>query len=63
MEEDLLTALNVRFASRGIKLEFRDGDLWIGSRSTAEEQRFEAEYGGMVRQLRAILRGEFCSPQ
>jgi hypothetical protein len=62
MAESFIEALNVTLAPRGIKLEFRDGDLWIGARSAAEAQQFEAEHGEIVRRLRGLLRGESTSP-
>jgi hypothetical protein len=59
---DLIAALNAKLITRGIKLEYRDGDLWISARSAEDDQAFELDYGAMVRQLRAILRGELLQP-
>jgi hypothetical protein len=52
---DLIRALNTKLAARGIRLEYQGGDLWISARSAEDDRAFEHEYGGMVRQLRAIL--------
>jgi hypothetical protein len=57
-EGNLIAALNAALAPRGIKLEFRDGDLWIGARPDAERQRFEAEYGETIQRLRKLLKGQ-----
>jgi hypothetical protein len=44
------------------QVEFRDGDLRLAARSAVREQAFEAEYGGMMRQLRTILKGGEAEP-
>jgi hypothetical protein len=54
---DLIETLNVRLAAGGIKLEFRDGDLWIAARSDSERRQFEAEHGETIRRLRGLLHG------